>query len=211
MSLREKMSWFIHQKIVGRFYAVQFYVTALNTFDGCPSGVCGIIDAEKVTSTLLKQSDSFLKRKPHFGLMSRSKAIAKSFVLMAKFWYDCTKQEEKEKERHLREKQSFVKLLLENNVPIPLVLIFGNNLPVSLPGMPVLHTLQDLMRSIEQQKILPELNVEVVYDPVVESTITPEERARFAQSMKGIGPILLISRLSDLGLDSWLDMHLSTS
>lgn len=210
MGMKEKISWFIHQKIVGRLYAIQFYVTALNTFDGGPPGIFGLEDARRVTHTLLEQAEPLLKRRLPFGLMSRAQALAKSFILATKFWHDCAQHEEKEKEYHRREKQKFLGLLLENNVPIPLQFIFGNKLPIGLPGTLVMHTLQDLMRYVEKWKILPKLNVEVVYDPAIEAITSPEEKAAFAESTEQMGSIFLVSDLSDLGLESWLNEHLST-
>lgn len=210
MNWREKISWFIHQKIVGRLYAIQFYVTALNTFDGGPPGVFGIEDAEKVTQALFEQAALPLNKNLPFGLMSRSKAFAKSFILATKFWHDCAQHEEKEKKYHRRKKQEFLKLLLENNVPIPLTLIFGNKLPIGLPGTLVMHTLQDLMRYVEKWKILPELNAEVVYDPAIEAIASLEEKTAFAESTKQMGSIFLVSDLSDLGLEGWLNEHLNT-
>lgn len=209
MGVREKISWFIHQKIVGKLYTVKFYVTALNTFDSGPPGIFGLEDAKKVTRALLKEAAPLLKRRLPFGVMSRLKALAKSFVLATMFWSAHAESLEQEMERQKKEKQKFFRLLLENNVPIPLALIFGNKLPLGLSGTPIMHTLQDMMRYIEKRKMLPKLSVEAVYGTDIEAFLSPEEKAAFTESAKWISSTILVSDLSDLGLDSWLSEHLS--
>jgi hypothetical protein len=155
MNWRGKISWFIHQKIVGRLYAMQFYVTALNTFDGGPSGTFGIEDAKGATIALLTQAQPLFKRRLPFGLMSRAQALAKSFILATTFWFAHAKNLECEMEKQKRQKQMFVAFLLKKKVLIPLSLLYSKQDADFLRTSFGLETLQDLILYAKEHKDFP--------------------------------------------------------
>ena len=144
----------IRKRLISNTLGMQFYITALNTYDGGPPGIGGHEDAERVTRALLTRCHHLVERKLPFGFMTRLQGIARGLSLMAEFWNKYAQDLWQEREDQRRKKIHLFRLLLEAQVPIPLAGLCGETLSRTLADSGV-RTMQDLIEFVEGHKRFP--------------------------------------------------------
>ncbi|QQR78846.1 MAG: hypothetical protein IPJ68_01040 [Candidatus Moraniibacteriota bacterium] len=191
-------------------FALDFYITALNTFEGGPPGMFGRDDASRVTETLLHQGELQMKKKRRWDCLNIAHGLTRGYAMMARFWWFEATSQQAQAKRHLKEKQALVRRLLDHNIPIPLDGVCDGALVKDYPlaGLP---TLQGLMAYIEKHRRVPASGISPM-------TVTPtpmtEEVSEFNQEKLSEMQALFQharyeSGFEELGLGEWLRKYVT--
>lgn len=193
-------------------FALDFYATALNTFEGGPPGTHGEADSHKVTETLLERGETWIKEKRGWDFWDMHYAVARGFAIMARFWWFETINQHAQARRHLKEKRVLIRLLLDHDVFIPLSEICEGYLSSRLPEVCSITTLQALMAYIEQHRQLPSATEG---EMKISSEIPAEEASSLRENSVALRALFHHARyesaFTELGLSSWFAQYIEES
>lgn len=74
------------RRLLKRTPGHQFYITALNTFDGGPPGAMGLADASHITKQLTALATKRFSHPPRLGYRSHLRGIAEALLMATTFW-----------------------------------------------------------------------------------------------------------------------------